>query len=170
MKILFFILFFIGLQANDATISRVYDTPGHYFTVDVEHVDMKPWQLQEWNQIQQDQIDDLLGRTNDLTHNYLLLKADMYNLAEYTTYSQAGDMAVANIDFGNIAEGHFSIGFGFGYGEPVNGFQGKAGAFGIKGNFGKYNIMNSDVTINGTAKGWSSGNHGSAGFGFTLDF
>jgi len=166
MKILFFILFFIGLQANDATKTRVYDTPGHYFTVDVEYVNMENWQLQEWNQIQQNQIDNLLGRVNDLTHNYLLLKADLYNLAEYTTYSQAGDMAVANIDFGNIAEGHFSIGLGFGYGEPVNGFQGKAGAFGFKYNFGEIN----DVKINATAKGWSSGNHGAGGFGFTLDF
>jgi len=145
---------------------KIYTTPGHYYTIDVEYVNMENWQLQEWNQIQQNQIDDILGRTNDLTINFLLNKANLFNLAEYTSDGQAGDMAVANIDFGNIDPGHFSIGFGFGISEPVNGFQGKAGAFGLKYNFGEIE----DVQINGIAKGWSTGTHGGGGFGFTLDF
>ena len=143
-----------------------YLPEGRYQFIDVEYVNMSNSSLQEWNGIQQNQIDDLLGRVNDLTHNNLLLRADFFNLAEYTAYSEAGDMAVANIDFGNIEAGHFSLGFGFGYSEPINGFQGKAGAFGFRYNFGDIN----DVKIQGTAKGWSSGNHGAGGFGFTLDF
>jgi len=162
MRKFLFIIFSIMLFSKEV----IYDTPGNYYTVDVEYANMQNWQLQEWNQIQQNQIDDLLGRVNDLTRNYKVLRYELYTLNKYTADSSAGEIALSTIDFGDVEPGHFSVGFGFGFTEPINGIQGAAGAFGFKYNFGDIK----DVQVNGIAKGWSSGAHSGGGFGFTLDF
>jgi len=139
---------------------------GHYQDIQVSEKTMDDFTYNAyWNQIQQTQIDYLLGKDSDFSHNFLLMRNDLFNLAEYTAASLAGAAAISNIDFSN-SSGGFSIGFGFGYSEPVNGFIGIAGGVGVKYNFG----VVKGVDINGVAKGWTTGDHLGGGFGFTLDF
>ena len=124
----------------------------------------------EWNKIQQPQIDFLLGREVDFSNQFKTIKYNFMELADYLTAVDAGQSALANIDFGSIEKGHFSVGFGVGFSDTIKTHQGIAGGVGIKYNFGDIEVLDTEIEINGIAKGWSNGIKGSGGFGFTLDF
>ena len=144
--------------------------PAEFQLIKVEDVPFSNESLKEWNRIQQPQIDYLLGRERSLTWMTDYLSRSFVELADYTMEIDAGQTALSNIDFGSIAEGHFSIGFGFGVSDEFHGAQAFATGLGIKYNFGDIDVFDTEIQVNGVSKGWTSGSHGGGGFGFTLDF
>ena len=150
--------------------SIVVEGPAEFQFIRVEDVYFQNESLKEWNQIQQNQIDYLLGRERSLTWMTNYLSRSLEELADYTMESDAGQSALANIDFGSIAEGHFSLGFGFGVSDEFHGAQSFATGIGIKYNFGDVEVFDTTIQVNGMSKGWTSSSHAGGGFGFTLDF
>jgi len=113
------------------------------------------------NIAQQNQIDDLYGRTDDLQSQILGINGQMDGLAEFMGDSAAGSMAVATIDFGTVHTDELEIGVGVGMsgGDYIDtSFAGGIGA--------KYGITETTSAI---GKVWMS-NHGNYGAGAGVVF
>jgi len=163
-------LLFVVLTSCIYSGSIVVTGPAEFRTITVEDVYFENESLKEWNQIQQNQIDFLLGREQSLTWMTNYLSRSLIELADYTMQSDAGQNALSTIDFGSIAPGHFSIGFGVGISDEFHGAQAVATGVGIKYNFGDIDVFDTKIEVNAISKGWSSISHSGGGFGITLDF
>ena len=117
----------------------------------------------QWNFEQDAHIDNLYSITGSL-------QGQIGDLGEYTSDVAAGSMAVASVDFGDVAEGHFSVGFGMGYSNANynNNYNGWAGAAGVKYGAGE---VSPNVYMSVDAKGWISPNgNAAASAGVIFDF